>query len=598
MDTEILATSAVKTSISKTDVLSPFINEKDKEPSWDGNIYIFSNKSKSKVNLKRVPVQVKGTVRKNLPLKRAPKYSASVADMGNWLQDGGVILFVVALSPDGEQSDIFYSSLLPVKIRGMIERANGRSKINIPLRKFPDDNDDKVSVFLNFYDNMQKQHSFANAILFTPKELEEKGVLKNIEISITAYGKQTDDPAAVLFQDDVYLYANIEGSDIPQPLLEIPSDIHIQKTIEADVRVKEQPYYSEYSVIRSEDQHDIIFGKSTHIIEGTAASEERESKITFKPTGNLSDYIKDTAFFISAIEQNEIIVGEVVLSLNGLPDIPLDRTKNKLAYFKDVQTMLDSLGVHEELVMDSITGQDDNNIRNFTNSVVHGISFGFPEVDLPVVYGRYRVGNLIVLIWAPRQDDGSYVLNSFFDEHDIALFEAEDTEQKNPYPITHYIMLKARDFVDASNMDYGKIRNDLAKCSTAAVVIEQITLLMLEMLKAYDLKQPKDEELLNLAEFYSDWLIANGDNNDFQRINHYQIIRRRRELTIDEVVELAELRGEAHDLNVRCAAHILLNEHEEAQECFSKLGEDAKEQFMDYPINHFGNIVYKKDEDQ
>ena len=39
MNTEILATSAVKEAIASTDLLSPFINEGDKEPSWDGNIY-------------------------------------------------------------------------------------------------------------------------------------------------------------------------------------------------------------------------------------------------------------------------------------------------------------------------------------------------------------------------------------------------------------------------------------------------------------------------------------------------------------------------------------------------------------------------------
>lgn len=45
MDIEKLATSAVTGYISKTDYLSPFINEGDKEPSWDGNIYVFNNSS-------------------------------------------------------------------------------------------------------------------------------------------------------------------------------------------------------------------------------------------------------------------------------------------------------------------------------------------------------------------------------------------------------------------------------------------------------------------------------------------------------------------------------------------------------------------------
>ena len=60
MDTEIIATSAVNLEISKTERLSPFVNEKDKEPCWDGNIYIYANKQHSKDNIKRVPVQIKG----------------------------------------------------------------------------------------------------------------------------------------------------------------------------------------------------------------------------------------------------------------------------------------------------------------------------------------------------------------------------------------------------------------------------------------------------------------------------------------------------------------------------------------------------------
>ena len=40
MDLEKIATSAIVSSISKTDTLSGFINDGDKEPCWDGNIYM------------------------------------------------------------------------------------------------------------------------------------------------------------------------------------------------------------------------------------------------------------------------------------------------------------------------------------------------------------------------------------------------------------------------------------------------------------------------------------------------------------------------------------------------------------------------------
>ena len=60
MDLEKIATASVTESISVTDILSSFINEGDKEPSWDGNIYIHVNESKRKEGIKKVPVQVKG----------------------------------------------------------------------------------------------------------------------------------------------------------------------------------------------------------------------------------------------------------------------------------------------------------------------------------------------------------------------------------------------------------------------------------------------------------------------------------------------------------------------------------------------------------
>ena len=52
MNIEKLATSAVIESISLTDVLDPFVNDGDKEPSWDGNVYIYADKRKTKKGIK------------------------------------------------------------------------------------------------------------------------------------------------------------------------------------------------------------------------------------------------------------------------------------------------------------------------------------------------------------------------------------------------------------------------------------------------------------------------------------------------------------------------------------------------------------------
>lgn len=60
MDIEQLATGAIITALSKTERLRGFINSGDKEPCWDGNIYIHEDKKHSKKNIKKVATQVKG----------------------------------------------------------------------------------------------------------------------------------------------------------------------------------------------------------------------------------------------------------------------------------------------------------------------------------------------------------------------------------------------------------------------------------------------------------------------------------------------------------------------------------------------------------
>lgn len=55
-DIEKIATSAIVRSLSKTDRLSSFINSGDKEPCWDGNIYIHEEKTFQE-NIKKVATQ-------------------------------------------------------------------------------------------------------------------------------------------------------------------------------------------------------------------------------------------------------------------------------------------------------------------------------------------------------------------------------------------------------------------------------------------------------------------------------------------------------------------------------------------------------------
>ena len=594
MNIEKLATSAVEESISLTDVLDPFLNDGDKEPSWDGNVYIYTDKRKTKKGIKKVPVQIKGELRKKLPPKKPPKYLISLVDLENWLNDGGIILFVVLIDEDGDGKAIYYNDLLPVKIRHLIKFSRGKKKKSVSLKKFPDDNLQKVSVFLNFYDHMQKQTSYARAPLFSVEELEKKGVLENVSFSVTTYGKKKSeyDIETAFLQNDFYMYANIKGSSIPQPLPDIPIDLHIIKEVQGDIVVGGQIFYHSFRRVRSAQGSHLLIGKS---IVFKIFPDENKAFLSYKQKGTLNDYIRDTECLIAILENGEISINKSRFPFCNLEKVNVKKYKHNLSFYKDVKKMLNLLGVRKELECDEISEQEENILRNFTNALVYGKSIRLKDCTNTMLYGRFKIANLILLIWADRNEDNSYRIQSYFNDQRIALFDSNDTKMKNPHPITHYVLLKKKDFIEASNIDYTLIREGLQRNGTSSLVTEQITLFILEMLSAYDEKQEKDEELLETAEKYSDWLIENSEKpGDMMLLNRLQIIKRKRDFEQKEIAELQDMRKVNKELFVRCAANLLLGKLEYAQDCFDEMDLHEKERFMGFPICHFGNLSFEK----
>ena len=154
MDLEKIATSAVVSEISKTDVLSGFISEGDKEPCWDGNIYIHEDSRKTKKNLKRVPTQIKGKAVRIDKTEDSIKYSISHDDLYAYMIDGGTLFFVVYIDKDsGDVLQIYYSQLIPIKIMGIINQKN--KTYSVLFNKFPKDNKEKGN-----YSEPLRQHSY------------------------------------------------------------------------------------------------------------------------------------------------------------------------------------------------------------------------------------------------------------------------------------------------------------------------------------------------------------------------------------------------------------------------------------------------------
>ena len=63
----------------------------------------------------------------------------------------------------------------------------------------------------------------------------------------------------------------------------------------------------------------------------------------------------------------------------------------------------------------------------------------------------------------------------------------------------------------------------------------------------------------------------------------------------DEFIELAKLTENSYPPATRCGAYLLMDADEEAQKCFDELPLIAQEEFLKYPICHFGKLTMKED---
>ena len=112
---------------------------------------------------------------------------------------------------------------------------------------------------------------------------------------------------------------------------------------------------------------------------------------------------------------------------------------------------------------------------------------------------------------------------------------------------------------------------------------------MLKLLNAYDAMQDKRAELLNVAEEIVDWLVESESEIDvaINKINKYQIIKRRRNLTTEENEELYAISETSSDESIKIGALLLSENYSAARSHFSRLPKKDQDFFITLPIYHF-----------
>lgn len=588
------ATTALKAALLRCPILESYIDSNDKTPSWDGTVFVYKSEITKKDNLAgRVPIQVKGT--KQVIVSNTASFSCSVADLKNYYKDGGGIFFLVSVDFRTNKSRIYYKTLLVVDLDRIIKASKKQKSVSIQLSEFPEDEREISSIFLAFTDNAKKQTSFIGKEIPTFESLEERGVqIDALTFTASGVGLNLQDIPRFLSSHDFYLYARVKGLDIDVPVDKVSNAI-VSKPMNGDVKVKDRCFFTSYRVVFENGSPSIHIGTGITII---LKPENHHITIHIGKPSCLSDFISEAEFFLEMVEQKEFSLNGNTFPLKDVELLDIEERKRTLAYYKDVKKMLVYLGVTEELTLSGLTENDEQNLRNFTGAVLYNRKIGFPNIVQDQFYGAFKIANLVIWIWANRQPDGMYSVDSFFNLHQIALFTEDDKKMSKPIQTSQFVLFDKKGLRHISNMDYERVYQDISQTAVSLEYCKRVNLLVLDMIGAYDEQEKPDEKLLDLAEKICDWLMSIDSmvEEEVLLLNKLQITKRRRALSMSEIVELARLTDSKYPAETRCGAYLLLDADEEARKCFGELPAIAQEEFLKYPICHFGKLTVREDD--
>ena len=586
---ENLGVGAVDRIISRTDRLKANFSRDDKELSWDGFIYLFhhagDNHSK-KDSAGRVSVQIKGHKCKNVDEEKK-NFSMEMSDIRNYLQDGGIIFFLVYITEDDEF--VYYCNLLPYELRNILKEYGNQDSRMVYLKPFPKNKKDVEELVFNFLRDRDIQRAAISSEHYTLEDIVKKGMLESLSFGCTTIDKGNRTPLDYFFDHGMYIYADLPLG-ISLPIQHVDHIDSASTEIEQDVYVGDKLYYHKYSIVYKKDCEEICFGKCLTL---NNPKEGTKGKINFAIQGTLKERINDFEFLICALQSRVIKIGEQEFPILDVPieeitQFNISKRMEDLEYLKKVQSTLDSLHVKRDLDCDAMTKQDEYNLVQLVSAISDKNLIQLN--DEGSLFGTYTVANIHLYVCVIKDDD-----SGLFRMYDILnaplVLKGIDAEKKE-FDSSICIKLKGDMLVNYDNIDYDVVVRELAKITPTEPYSQQLTVFLLEVIKVYDNLKLPGHPLLGLAKkiiilIQEKYAFNDSEIND---LNFLQITLRERALNADELVKLENIVSNPANKKkylVLTGAYILMDNQIEAEKNYYLMGEKERKAFDGYPINRY-----------
>ena len=599
MDTkriEEIAVNLLCQRINLTRYLSPFIPVNDKEPAWDGSIYIYKSARIANDNLNgRLPVQVKGHYSEDLSADEM-SFSVKINQLKNYRSDGGLLYFVVYFHLNNDETDyekrIYYVELPPLKLMHILSGCKPDQKeTSIRLKTLPASNDRFASIALNCLENCRKQRSFSDLPLPTVDELAKQGVLEGLQTFVSGFGIESRGISGIV-NGDRYLYAKVKGNPAPQPVEGPLLDMIITQDFDRDISVDGTVYYRKYKVIHTEGKSTVQIGGSLTI---TFPTGNPGFQLKYKASDKLRVLEKDLPFIIAVVEKKSLTIGDNILDLSSddfdMSNFDLQKAKEDAIEAHRWVLMLDAQGCTDDLDLSNMTARDWKELDRLTCAVIdHQPISGLKPDLMPIT--RLSIGNLQFLLSFEHigDDEFTYMVSNALDCDSPVFAQGRTEDEKLPVPVG--VIYRKEDFVSVSNIQFERLLPSFQEFEVTSYIYDVANDVLLRMIAAYDEADGmRKEKLYETSLVFVQWLESMPDSIWDRRIsilNRLQVLKRKRPLNEDERKVLHGIAATSNDrIEIIVGAYLLLDQMEQADYYLHQMPLGDRENFKKFPIFHF-----------
>lgn len=570
--------------IDRSKIISSYLDDNDKTPSWDGHLYLFSDK-KDKNHFKgRVPVQVKGTEVKQFKLNNF-KFPIEVNDLKAYLHEPTVYI-VCQEKENSSERLLFYRRLLPETIKPILKGKEKQTKINVLMHVFPQKLNDFEDQMLVFLSDSKKQISFAdNQKVLSLNEITKRGI-KNYTFSSPSNNMNEVELLKYLSITPTYLYVKIDKElNIQMPVSGGRMIFEFETKVNKDIFVGGKKFFDEFTFkIKEGKTYVSISNIITIIIDDENTITTTKAYVEFN---YLKDSIRKAEFLIAINDVGTINIGGQEFNIKINEKELIDKLSNILPEWKAFQNILDKLHVEKDLDIRSIKKEETPIIKALIKTIGEGklVELGAKESSIYFA----EISNIKILLLLTIDSSGKCMLSDFFNNKTITYI----MNNTKKVEVTSFTYLR-NNFLwkDIDNIPYEEIMPSYIALSKKNKYIYRIANDdLLSILKAYDFLKNKDEQksehLLNIANQINSWLIENDSlkNQLTNLINYYQIIKRQRNLDHEEINKLSlYLKNKEVPYTYKVAICLLLDNTKEFSIWIKKCTKEEINIMKNYPI--------------